>query len=135
VQIGNKEKVVIDNVLKNTLTEYDFEFVKRNDNVFALPKMVIDCTNLNVLSVGCLVGNINKNEFKIHHNFYHTFGHLFKNKIELKDELINKYLHGEELEVDLENGLAVVTYLGVAIGGGKVVNGRLKNYYPKELRI
>ena len=45
-----------------------------------------------------------------------------------------KYLHGEEIETECENGWAVVMVDGFSLGGAKVVNGRAKNHYPKGLR-
>ena len=61
---------------------------------------------------------------------------LFKNKIELEDADLKKYLHGEELmSKNTSKGYAVVTKNGYALGGVKMVNGRLKNLYPKGLRI
>ena len=48
---------------------------------------------------------------------------------------IKKYLHGEEIDVLCENGWAVVTVNGCAVGGAKVVNSKAKNHYPKGLRL
>ena len=64
-------------------------------------------------------------------------GDKFKRKIELDPDSIEmkKYLHGEEIEVDCDNGWAVVTTNGCSIGGVKVVSGRAKNHYPKGLRL
>ena len=45
-----------------------------------------------------------------------------------------KYLKGYEIEANNPNGICALTYLGVSLGGGKAVNGRIKNYYPKGLR-
>ena len=79
--------------------------------------------------------NIQKNNLKLSHEFYHTFGNKFFNQLELDGLNIIKYLHGEELETDNPNGIYSVNYLGVPLGGGKAVQGKLKNYYKKELRI
>ena len=64
-------------------------------------------------------------------------GDSFKRKIKLTvdDVRLSKYLHGEEIEVDCDNGWAVVTTNGCSIGGVKVVQGRAKNHYPKGLRL
>ena len=63
-------------------------------------------------------------------------GNDFRRKIELSadDEKTKKYLHGEEIETDCENGWAVVMIDGCSVGGAKVSNGRAKNHYPKGLR-
>ena len=66
-----------------------------------------------------------------------ALGKNFKRKIELdvNSSQITKYLHGEEIDVECENGWAVVTVCGAPLGGVKVVNGRAKNHYPKGLRL
>ena len=52
------------------------------------------------------------------------------------DENLHKYLKGEEIEVDDKlKGYTLVSVEGVALGFGKASGGRLKNKYPKGLRI
>ena len=65
-----------------------------------------------------------------------AMGESFKRKIELPCDSpeMKKYLHGEEFETTCDNGWAVVTVAGCALGGVKVVNGKAKNHYPKGLR-
>lgn len=109
---------------------------KRGDTVYAVPDLYIDLSGLNVLTVGTILGTLNKGSLKIHHNFYHTYPMRFANQVDLNEEQVKKYLHGEEVDIG-ENlkGIVAVTYRGIGLGGGKCVNGRLKNYYPKELRV
>lgn len=109
---------------------------KRGDTIYTVPDLYIDLSKLNVLTVGTILGTLNKGNLKIHHNFYHTYPMRFRNRIDLDEEQAKKYLHGEEIDID-ENlkGITAVTYRGIGLGGGKCVNGRLKNYYPKELRV
>ena len=52
----------------------------------------------------------------------------------VEDKRVAQYLHGDGIEADLPNGWAVVTVEGCPLGGGKVVDGMLKNHYPKGLR-
>ena len=59
----------------------------------------------------------------------------FFHKINLNEEQINKYIKGEEIDFDDTNGIVAVCYKNIPLGGGKIVNGKLKNYYPKELRV
>ena len=88
-------------------------------------------------SCGVTIGEIRKNYIQPHHQFFMAMGRNFRRKIELSpdsDEM-KKYLHGEEIPADCENGWAVVTTNGCAVGGAKVVGGRAKNHYPKGLRM
>ena len=52
----------------------------------------------------------------------------------MKSDELKKYLHGEEISANCENGWAVVTVNGCTLGGAKIVNGKAKNHYPKGLR-
>ena len=45
-------------------------------------------------------------------------------------------MHGEELTTDIAaKGYGVVTVGGHAVGGVKIVQNRLKNLYPRGLRV
>ena len=57
-------------------------------------------------------------------------------QIELDEINAKKYFGGEELEAEMPGkGFVNLTHCGCNIGGGKLVNGRVKNYYPKGLRM
>ncbi|MBQ1262758.1 MAG: methyltransferase domain-containing protein, partial [Oscillospiraceae bacterium] len=87
-------------------------------------------------SCGVTIGEIKKGYIQPHHQFFMAFGPKFKRKVDLAPDSddLSRYLHGEEISVDLPNGFAAVTVCGCSVGGGKVVGGRLKNHYPKGLR-
>lgn len=57
------------------------------------------------------------------------------NSIELTKEEVLKYLKGETLNKKCPNGYAFVSYMGMNLGVVYSINGTLKNYYPKGLRI
>ena len=129
------EKVVFD-FLNDCLCEYKQENVTMyNGNAvyftpdFTIPKGV-------AFSCGVTIGEIRKNYIQPHHQFFMALGKHFRRKIELdvNSTELQKYLHGEEIEVDCENGWAVITVNGCSVGGVKVVNGKAKNHYPKGLR-
>lgn len=136
-KVNNKELTLINKTLKDILdcNQIDFDYLKKNDEIFVLPKEKIDVKNLNILNIGCLLGIIQKDNLKISHEFYHTYGNLFKQKIELSQDDAKKYIHGEEIDTDLSNGIYAVTHISIPLGGGKISNGRLKNYYKKNYRI
>ncbi len=87
-------------------------------------------------SCGVTIGEIKKSYIQPHHQFFMAMGKDFKRKIELSadDDSLTKYLHGEEIDTECENGWAVVTVDGCSVGGVKIVNGKAKNHYPKGLR-
>ena len=86
---------------------------------------------------GVILGEIKKGNFFPHHQFFSAYGDIFKRKenLTLGDARVEKYLHGEEIDsTSAENGWCAVLYEGVALGGGKISGGRIKNHYPKGLR-
>lgn len=133
--LHKKELSEIDKFIKEFTNITHSEFTKHNDSVYVLPDTTVDFENLNLIHIGCMIGSIQKNIFKPHHNLFHAYGSNFKNKFEIQDNDLPKFLHGEEIEINASDGFYVVTKLGVALSGGKLKNNKLKNNYPKELRI
>ena len=92
-----------------------------------------------VFAAGVTAGELTKGRLTPHHHFYSAFGRHFWRRAELgdKDERVCRYLSGEELDCPelTDNGFAAVLYENAPLGGGKAVNGRLKNHYPKGLRL
>lgn len=105
------------------------------DNVMIVPK---DMPKVNrALRVGILAGSIKNNRFIPKH-------HLFKCDMKLKedrvlnlsfdDDRVVGFLKGEEIPCSLKGYLGVKVS-GIPLGFGKVSNGKLKNHYPKGLRL
>ena len=85
---------------------------------------------------GVLLGEVRGKNFFPSHQFFSAFGEHFLRKLDLSyaDGRVERYLHGEEIEGNIENGWCVVCCEGVVLGGGKASGGRVKNHYPKGLR-
>lgn len=133
-ELLNTEKKIVFEFLDDTLTEYDKKYVKKyKDNIvyfpsdFEIPKGI-------AFSCGVTIGQIQKNYIKPHHQFFCAMGEKFKRKINLNVEEAEKYIAGNTVDCNCENGWAVVTVDEVALGGAKAVNGTAKNHYPKGLR-
>ena len=134
-------------VFKEFMQEYMTEnYTYKNiyevgNNLFLTPKLFdkkiqTALDDLKFLTLGVKLGTIEKHRFEPNHNIFMALSEKFKEKIELTDEELKKYLHGEELGKDgVKKGYSVVTKNGYALGGTKVTNSRLKNLYPKGLRI
>lgn len=131
----NKEILEIEKFLTSNSNLDNLSFTKRNDSIYLLPKTTMNFEKLNVIHIGCMIGNINKNIFKSQHNLYHSLGQYFKNQIDINDIQLQKFLHGEELELDYPDGMYVIKYHNIPLSGGKLKDKKLKNNYPKELRI
>ena len=67
----------------------------------------------------------------------HHYSHVqnISSSIELTKEEVVKYLKGETLNKKCPNGYLFVSYLGMNLGVVYSLNGVLKNYYPKGLRL
>ena len=116
-------------------------FVEVGTNLYLVPecfdaKVQTALEDLKFISIGTKMGGIQKDRFEPNHSLFVSFADKFRNKIELEAEELKKYLHGEEISKNIGiKGYAVVTHKGFSIGGTKVSGGKLKNLYPKGLRI
>ena len=122
--------------LDDTLLTYEKDHVRMYNGspVYFTPDMTVEKGA--AFSCGVTIGELRKNYIQPHHQFFMAMGRDFRRKIELSadSEALTRYLHGEEIETEAENGWAVVTVDGCAVGGAKIVSGRAKNHYPKGLR-
>ena len=129
------DPIVID-FLNDTLVDYDLEQVSMyNGNlVYTSPALALDKGV--AFSCGVTIGEIRKNYIQPHHQFFMAMGKQFKRQIALAPDSpeLDRYLHGEEISAECENGWAVITTMGCSVGGVKVTAGRAKNHYPKGLR-
>ena len=93
---------------------------------------------LRYLSEGVRIGEFAGDKFLPHHNLFTAYGDAFRNRedLSLSDPRLAAYLHGEEIAAEqASDGYVCVTVEGYPLGGGNVVGGRIKNKYPKGLRI
>lgn len=122
--------------LDEVLTDYEKDHVTvyNGNPVYFTPNFTVPKGA--AFACGVTIGEVGKNHVIPHHQFFMAMGKHFRRQIELAadSEALARYLHGEEIDVACENGWAVVTVCGCAVGGAKVVNGRAKNHYPKGLR-
>lgn len=112
-----------------------------SNNVFLAPsafdrKLQTILDEIKFLSLGVLIGNVEKGRFEPNHNLFMAYYNDFKCSVELTEDEARKYLHGEEISKDVSyKGYAVVKRNGSPLGGVKISGGKLKNLYPKGLRI
>lgn len=111
------------------------EFVTFGDQVRLLPCSMPDCKGFG--SAGVAVASVCKNRLEPCHSIFiasrsehcrralHFNGH---------DPLLIAFLHGEEIPCD-EKGWTAVCVNGCVVGFGKASGGKLKNRYPKGLRL
>ena len=107
-----------------------------NDKVYITPEMP-DVKNCGIVRSGVFAGEIKGKRFEPSHSLFAAFGRNAKNIIDLSlsDNRVIKFLKGEEIECDNIKGYAAVLVEGIPLSFGKASSGRLKNHYPKGLRL
>lgn len=113
-------------------------FITFGDQVRLLPDGIPNCNGLGVLSAGIAVANVCKNRLEPAHSiFMATRSDRCHSRIELSptDPRLIAFLHGEEISVDQQVGWTAVCVANIPLGFGKASNGKLKNRYPKGLRL
>ena len=132
------EKRTVDEFLRDTLTEIPKGEVRKVGESIVLISHGYGVPPRSVFMSGVLIGEIRGRLLIPSHQFFSAYGKLFKNKVDLRrgDARTEKYLSGEEIEVSEGlRGWSAVLYENVPLGGGKASSGRLKNHYPKGLRL
>ena len=132
-----EELKCVEDFLSDTLEDYDRDFIRKfKDNLVYIDPRIPVPKGV-TYSCGVTLGEVKKGYFQPHHQLFSAMSQSFKRKIDLAldDPRLSSYLRGESISQDTENGWCVILARGVALGGGKAVNGQIKNHYPKGLRI
>ena len=116
-------------------TPLDKEILLINDKVYISP-VLPDVKGCGVVRSGVYAGDIKGKRFEPSHNLFSSYGEFAKNKVNLSiyDSRLNAFLRGEEIDCD-QKGYTAVLVEGIPLSFGKASNGRLKNHYPKGLRL
>ena len=136
-KITKIQNSLIDDFLNKTIRNSNKVCITNKNQINILPDVICNTGNLNTLCNGVILGEIVKNRIEPFHQFFSAYGTEFLIKLELEhnNEMLKKYIAGEELDAVLPSGFGTIFANGCALGGFKSVNGKLKNYYPKGLRL
>ena len=119
--------------------EFDFNrFEESQDKLYYIPDSFPAVRGLRILRCGLYLGEIKKNRFEPSQSLAMSIkASDFKNVINLTsdDDRVNKYLKGETIEADGDNGWALVCVDSYPLGWGKLNNGILKNKYLPGWRL
>ena len=118
-------------------TAPDGRLVQLRDDLYLCPDIPLPPRG--IFAAGVCVGTLQKGRLVPHHQLFSAYGTDFRRKLSLAadDPRVAAYLRGEEIpvpELAGESGFAALLFEGAALGGGKAVDGRFKNHYPKGLR-
>ncbi len=124
---------IVDSFIKDNIN-IDAYYLYNNENNYYMSLMPILNVDNGILRCCIYLGELKKDRFEPSHSLYRTNRLDFKYKYDLSDEEYDKFIKGEELNVNLDNHYYQVTYKNLPLGFGKCSNGQLKNKYPKGLR-
>ncbi len=118
-------------------TQFANGLYENGESVYALPTPALDWKSLQALRVGVRLGEMKNGRFEPDHSLA-----MCAKKEEcrlvadlpLTDARVEKFLRGESVESDGENGWCLVCVDGYPVGLGKRVNGVVKNHIPKGIR-
>ncbi len=116
-------------------------FFRTGDTVRLLPPDLPEARGVHLLCAGVAVGEITGGRTErlepCHAVFQSAATQHCRRVVDLPytDARLSAFLRGEEIAVECENGFSAVAVEGITCGFGKVSNGRLKNRYPKGLRL
>ncbi len=107
------------------------------DAVLLPPGGLLPPQSLRTVRGGVLAGSLQKGRFVPAHHLFAAYGAGCACTVDLslEDARLAAYLRGEEIDAGgAPEGWCCVTVDGLALGGGKISGGRVKNHYPKALR-
>lgn len=136
--IGKADKKLVEEFLKEN---FDFVpsgvLVEKNGFVYLVPKDMPQIKG-DILRQGLFVGEIRKQRLIPEHSLFSAAAVKPKRVLNLSvnDERITQFLKGLEISAENgEDGFTAVFVEGAPLGFGKVSGGKLKNKYPKGLRL
>ena len=103
------------------------------DTLVCLPEECPSLRGIRVLRAGLHLGQVRGKLFFPDHAWALAAVPPQFSRVALTQEQALAYQAGEELPAE-GAGYVLPTYEGLALGWGKVSNGRMKNHYPKGLR-
>ena len=127
-----------DSIFKDRPFGENIEVIK--NKIIVLPQNYnFDVKGLNILRAGVVLGEIVKNRIEPHHSAFVAAKKeqcISSVDFDVNSDEIKKFIHGEEIAVPANiKGYTAVCVNSITVGFGKASNGRLKNKYPKGLRI
>lgn len=133
------DKRLIEEFIDNIFTERpELTYTLVGNRIYILPEDIPPIDGVGLIRAGVFIGEIVKNRIEPAHALF-TSANPDKLRrvlrLEKSDARIKEFLSGREIDCDGEKGYTAVAVEGMTVGFGKCSGGRLKNKYPKGLRI
>ncbi|GAX90622.1 RsmF rRNA methyltransferase first C-terminal domain-containing protein [Effusibacillus lacus] len=114
------------------------QLLLQGENLYSTPGDLPDVKRLKWVRPGLHLGEVKKKRFEPSHTLAMTLSSKEVVRfisLQPDDPEVARYLRGETLSATTPDGWTLVCVHQFPLGWGKVVNGTLKNHYPKGLRI
>ena len=120
----------------NEILEEPYPYIyRKNERVYGGLMPFYDCGKCHIVKDQVLLGVIEKNDrFEPDHHLALSTASHFRHVVDLDDEMLKKYMHGEQLALKTDKGYCLITWHGFAMGLGKSDGQSIKNKLPKGLR-
>lgn len=105
------------------------------DQVFGMFHPFIKTRRVKVLRQGLFMGQVIKKRFEPAHALYLASHIKMKNRINVDIDMMDAFLHGQQLNLSCLKGYVQLCYQGHGFGFGKSDGSRITNKYPKGLRM
>ena len=138
-----KDMKVLESFLKDVLSKDAAEkilsakdrFRLFGDNLYIMPEGTPSLSGLKVLRCGLCIGTFKKDRFEPAHALALSLGKEdVKLFIDTDEDKAESYVRGMTLEGE-GSGWCIIGVCGYSLGWGKASGGKVKNHYPKGLRI
>lgn len=132
--LTKEEKAAVEKFFADNIDTSSHSFTRLGDFVMMSDDLPSHKT---AHTVGVCVGEVIKGRVEPHHHLFSALGKSFKRRVELSSNSPDavSYLQGEVIDTTEKNGWCAVLIDGCPAGGGKIVDGKVKNHYPKGLRL
>ena len=132
--LSKEEAQAVEKFFKDNIDTSSHIFTKIGDTVMMTDDLPVHRA---AVIAGAAVGTVIKGRLEPHHHLFSALGASFKRRVELTSDSPDAaaYLSGEVIDTDEKNGWCAVLIDGCPAGGGKIVDGKVKNHYPKGLRL
>jgi NOL1/NOP2/sun family putative RNA methylase len=137
--LSNDDKKLWNDFKIKYLNEFNPKnMIKFGDQVYAFDNSLPDLNGLKIMRPGLHLGTIKKKRFEPSYALALALhSNEVKNRLVIADEDWAKYVHGDTIQCDnqLPKGWYQLICDDQPIAFGKVVNGTIKNFFPKGLRF
>lgn len=136
-EIARADRALIDQLFEICRPDLtDRKIVRAGDYLFACPAALPEAKGMRIVSRGLCLLRIGKNYIEPAHALAMAIDpHAAARCMHLTDAQAVRYLSGEAIEAETENGWTLALWHDMPLGWGKVSGGMLKNHLPKGLRL